>query len=330
MANFIPSDKFRNYYSSHQITESRLERLKSQNKTEATHLGLWDKFKDLFLTNKKQEALNALYDAIHGSSATEKLEAFSVLKSCAGQAYQDRFSKEVDDDGIISFLIDKDVLSSCSVKEALYIDDNVTLLPMTADEKGLFIRMLDVVKEKDQTIVDAEKNMVGARREAVRQEIGNEFYALYRPAEESTRPSVEWRGSEIKGSLEILECLNMGNMKPHTLFNKVGYQYNPIMKSVEFRMVHPAISFLLGQYVNADEMAEKFYEEKEDIMLKSSSYLTLFNEDYEKYQTIKPKIDNILRETYVAHGGTLCIEDGGECRNYLGLQPPSMATEIPG
>jgi len=317
MANSILSTKFSSYFSTRQLNESRLQRLKDPDKNKATYMGLWDKFKDLFLTDKKQDALNAMHDAIHGNTASDKLEAFDTLKSCAGQTSQDRFTKQIDDDEKISLLIDKDLVTTCSVKEALYINDDVSMRPMTTDEKKLFLKTLDVVKEKDRTIVDAQKNMVGVRRDAVRKEIKDDLNALYRPAEKPLSSNVEWKGDEINGSLDELKCLNMGNGKPHTLFHKVGYQYNPIMESVEFRMVHPTISYLLGQYVNADEMAAKFDQEKEDIMLKNSSYLNLFNEDYETYQSNKPAVDSMLEEVYQLHGDTLCITVGGECRNHL-------------
>lgn len=157
MANSILSTKFSSYFSNHQISESRLQSMKDPDKSKATYMGLWDKFKDLFLTDKKQDALNAMHDAIHGDTATDKLEAFDTLKSCAGQTSQDRFTKQIDDDEKISLLIDKDLVTTCSVKEALYINDDVSMRPMTTDEKKLFLKTLDVVKEKDRTIVDAQK-----------------------------------------------------------------------------------------------------------------------------------------------------------------------------
>ncbi|MGE8588938.1 MAG: hypothetical protein ACN6OD_06015, partial [Alcaligenes sp.] len=319
MANSILSDKFSNYYSTHQISESRLERLKDPDKAKATHLGLWDKFKDLFLTNKKQDALNALHDAIHGSSATGKLEAFETLKSCAGQAYQDRFTKQIDDNGIISLLIDEDFVTTCSVKEALYINENVTLLPMTTDEKGLFMRILDVVKEKEQSIKDVG-NMIDLRRNAVRQEIQDDFYAVYRPAEQPTCSPVEWKGSEFEGSTDELKCLNSGTFDAFTQFNKIGYQYNPVMEDTEFRMVHPSISYLLGIYTNADEMGEMAqgdFMNKEMVMGQNAMFLEVINKDYSLYQENKSAIDNELKKIYELHGKTLCIEHKGGCRNYL-------------
>ncbi len=230
MANPILSDKFSNYYSTHRISESRLERLKDPDKAKATHLSLWDKFKDLFLTNKKQDALNALYDALHGDTATVKLEAFETLKSCAGKAYQDRFTKQIDDNGKISLLIDKDLVTTCSVKEALYINDDVALLPMTADEKELFLKLLDIVKEKDRII--SGEAVIRKRRDAVCQEIYGDLYAMYRPSEDPARATVEWKKDEVRWETDDLKWLNAGEFDPFTQFSRIGYQYNPIMEAV--------------------------------------------------------------------------------------------------
>ncbi|WP_394060591.1 hypothetical protein [Alcaligenes sp. WGS1538] len=318
MASFISSDKFSNYYSTHQLSESRLERLKDPDKTKATHLGLWDKFKDLFLTNKKQDALNALHDAIHGDSATGKLEAFETLKSCAGHAYQDRFTKQVDDNGIISLLIDEDLVTTCSVKEALYINDDVPMRPMTTDEKELFLKILDVVKEKDRTMVGAEDIFVN-RKFAVQEAVMADLYAVYRPSEDPARSTVEWKRDEVTRSMDDLKWLNAGTFDPFTQFNRVGYQYNPIMEAVEFRMVHPSISFLMGTYSNIDEFAETTGQDKELLMLSASQFLNEMAVDYDNYQEKKPAIDKILNELYELHGDTLCIGNASSSRNRLSL-----------
>src|SRR5690606_36768023 len=167
-----------------------------------------------------------------------------------------------------------------------------------------------------RTMVGAEDIFVN-RKFAVQEAVMADLYAVYRPSEDPARSTVEWKRDEVTRSMDDLKWLNAGTFDPFTQFNRVGYQYNPIMKSVEFRMVHPTISYLLGQYVNADEMAAKFDQEKEDIMLKNSSYLNLFNEDYETYQRNKPAVDSMLEEVYQLHGDTLCITVGGECRNHL-------------
>ncbi|MGE8546518.1 hypothetical protein [Alcaligenes sp. Marseille-Q7550] len=315
MANSILSDKFSNYYSTHQISESRLERLKDPDKAKATHLGLWDKFKDLFLTNKKQDALNALHDAIHGSSATGKLEAFETLKSCAGQAYQDRFTKQIDDEGIISLLIDEDLVTTCSVKEALYINDDVALLPMTADEKGLFLKILDIAKEKDRSI--SGEAVIGKRRDAICEEILGDLYAVYRPSEDPARATVEWKGDGAGWEIDDLKWLNSGEFDPFTQFNRIGYQYNSIMEVVEFKMVHPAISFLLGTYSNVEETAREMGLDKNLIMKSGSDFLNVINGDYVNYQEKKPAIDKTLNDIYELHNGTLCIGTESGSRNRL-------------
>ncbi|WP_454006541.1 hypothetical protein [Alcaligenes sp. Marseille-Q7550] len=316
MASSILSDKFSNYYRTHRISESRLERLKDPDKNKATHLGLWDKFKDLFLTNKKQDALNALHDAIHGDSASSKLEAFGTLKSCAGQAYQDRFTKQIDDAGKISLLIDKDLVTTCSVKEALYIDDDVSLHPMTNEEKGLFIRILDVTKEQER-LIGVSDGAETARRNAVRESIREALYAVYRPDEKSTRLPADWKGGNIDELAENLKCLNANSFDLPTQFYKIGYQYDPMMEALEFKMVHPVISYMMGAYVNADDFDGSRGYIKEDWVFQNSFLLKEHNSDYESYLNKKNEIDKQFSAIYELHDKTLCIQLNGSGRNYL-------------
>jgi hypothetical protein len=52
-------------YQNYQINESRVNRMMSSDRAEATHMGIWDKFKDLFRTEKKSDALNAQGESVN-------------------------------------------------------------------------------------------------------------------------------------------------------------------------------------------------------------------------------------------------------------------------
>jgi len=82
-------------YNNYQINESRVARMMNSDRVEATHMGLWDKFKDLFRTEKKKDALNELYNCVHVDNSLTKLGAFERLKGFSGEAYKDLFKIEM-------------------------------------------------------------------------------------------------------------------------------------------------------------------------------------------------------------------------------------------
>lgn len=113
----------------YELNYSRVSHLLSGNRYEATHMGLWDKFKDLFRTEKKEHALQALYDILYqdraccqGIKNSEESDAssngwygiisvFEKLKSYAGEAHKDRFHSEFDTDSrTITLSIDNHII----------------------------------------------------------------------------------------------------------------------------------------------------------------------------------------------------------------------------
>lgn len=56
----------------YEINRSRLVRLMNSDKEQALYMGVWDRFKDNFRTQKKQDALEVLYTLIHGCGRESK------------------------------------------------------------------------------------------------------------------------------------------------------------------------------------------------------------------------------------------------------------------
>ncbi|MWT74249.1 hypothetical protein GQM18_25450, partial [Escherichia coli] len=106
----------------YKINNSRINHMLSGNKEEATHMGLWDKFCDLFRPEKKADVLENMYNLLypHDSSASVNdnmenaqsknlnvmLHAFHQLKSMALEkdVFQCKCSNEyVDGDRTLKF-----------------------------------------------------------------------------------------------------------------------------------------------------------------------------------------------------------------------------------
>lgn len=90
--------------SLYQISETRTERLLSGDKKQATYMGLWDKFKDYFRSEKKAEVMERLYDFIHSTddsaihegpkdytSFSKEITSFLLLKSLATEQHKSDF-----------------------------------------------------------------------------------------------------------------------------------------------------------------------------------------------------------------------------------------------
>ncbi|MHA3904522.1 hypothetical protein ACTPOE_13430 [Castellaniella sp. WN] len=114
-----------NYFQTHTISSSYIDSLKVGNRKQATHMSLWDKFIDLFRSEKKQTALNALYDAVYGEPK-QRIEAFNLLKSCAHETDKSRFTKTIDADGIISFHIDEELIGESELLDVLAGVQNIS------------------------------------------------------------------------------------------------------------------------------------------------------------------------------------------------------------
>lgn len=113
------------------ISRNRLNTLLSaKNKDEATAMGLWDRFKDLFRTNKKKEVLSNLYDFITNEQPIKNtcvtecdlgcVSLFNKLKECANEAHQDLFKTEYDTNkNEISFFIESKKIKTVPTLEVL-------------------------------------------------------------------------------------------------------------------------------------------------------------------------------------------------------------------
>lgn len=88
---------FGNHHS-YEINESRVNRMMSSDRAEATHMGLWDRFKDLFRTDKKSEALNELYNLLHSDNKADfgPITAFNKLSELAGEGNKNKFQVKLD------------------------------------------------------------------------------------------------------------------------------------------------------------------------------------------------------------------------------------------
>ncbi len=107
------------------FNSSRIARLVDPNRKKATHMGPFDTFKDLFRTEKKQEALNLFYDLLHQPSQNSSINlgmvsTFEKLTELAGEAHQDQFTIKYDlNRKRIQFLIQGNIIRQQNMDEAL-------------------------------------------------------------------------------------------------------------------------------------------------------------------------------------------------------------------
>ncbi|MCC7006677.1 MAG: hypothetical protein IT497_08540 [Ottowia sp.] len=52
-------------HSNFKMSSSRLDKMLSGDEKTSLYMGFWDKFKNLFRSERKQDVLKALYDLIH-------------------------------------------------------------------------------------------------------------------------------------------------------------------------------------------------------------------------------------------------------------------------
>lgn len=144
-----------NSSSLYEIDETRVERLLSGDKKYATYMGLWDRFKDYFRSEKKAEAIERLYDFIHSDDISLQEENknndpfpktiwfFEKLKSLTNDNNKESFHTEINPYEGIDFYIGSHKVKSldnCIASYALYefnhhsdmkniISDNINNLP---------------------------------------------------------------------------------------------------------------------------------------------------------------------------------------------------------
>jgi len=116
------------------VNQSRLDKMmNAENKNDAIYMGLWDRFKDIFRTEKKEEMLSTLYDLLHseqqGKPESETngihkrcdlgaVTTFERLKQCANEAHQHLFIMYIIDNKI-KFCIGQKVIKEMSVIDVL-------------------------------------------------------------------------------------------------------------------------------------------------------------------------------------------------------------------
>lgn len=290
-------------HQNYQINESRVTRMMSSDQKEATHMGLWDKFKDIFRTEKKADALNELYNCIHGEKGLTKLGAFEKLKSFSGEAYKERFNTKIAQDSIVCS-IDQHRVCGIGLKEVMNIKEGVEIKQMSPSEEELFISMAKSFAEIEAS-PGAEDLSPGGMRIKVSEDHKDKIYDEYRPNDQNRgAKTIEWRKPKDYQASEKIHSLNAGNFSPNTQFSRIGF----VEKNGEmtFRMVHPIISFMINTYCNESGADEA-----------NSIFMDVLNDGYNFYIQNKADIDAELTLILNAHEMNPYISQHEGTRNML-------------
>ncbi|HGG3147040.1 TPA: type III secretion system effector SopD2, partial [Salmonella enterica subsp. salamae] len=251
---------FGNHHN-YEINHSRIVRLMSSDKEKALYMGIWDRFKDHFRTQKKQEVLEVLHTLIHGCerenqaelnvdiAGMEKIHAFVQLKQYANPSQQDRFVMRFDlSQTQILFEIDGKVIEKCNLHRLLNVSENCIFKVMEEDEEELFFKICIKYGEKIARYPELLQNFAFKLRQEVNEddEIKDEVYKLMRSGEDRKMACVEWNGTLTEGEIDKLLCLQMGSFSIATQFFKIGYW--ELEGEVLFDMFHPTLIYLLQGY----------------------------------------------------------------------------------
>lgn len=79
-------------YNNYHFNEKRLSKIMQADKNRAIEVSVWDKIKDLFRADKKEEACKQLYNLLHSTDGGDRLDAFNKLKSFATPESQPLFT----------------------------------------------------------------------------------------------------------------------------------------------------------------------------------------------------------------------------------------------
>ncbi|ECJ2264538.1 type III secretion system effector SopD2 [Salmonella enterica subsp. salamae] len=312
---------FGNHHN-YEINHSRIVRLMSSDKEKALYMGIWDRFKDHFRTQKKQEVLEVLHTLIHGCerenqaelnvdiAGMEKIHAFVQLKQYANPSQQDRFVMRFDlSQTQILFEIDGKVIEKCNLHRLLNVSENCIFKVMEEDEEELFFKICIKYGEKIARYPELLQNFAFKLRQEVNEddEIKDEVYKLMRSGEDRKMACVEWNGTLTEGEIDKLICLQMGSFSIATQFFKIGYW--ELEGEVLFDMFHPTLIYLLQGYTPS--LSCDFTEA--NTMLLSD----VLKKDDDDYHNNKREIDSILRKIYRSHNNTLFISKNSGCRNML-------------
>ncbi|EME8537615.1 type III secretion system effector SopD2 [Salmonella enterica] len=306
----------------YEVNHSRIARLMSSDKQEALYMGLWDRFKDHFRTQKKQEVLEVLHTLIHGCerenqaelnvdiAGMEKIHAFVQLKQYANPSQQDRFVMRFDlSQTQILFEIDGKVIEKCNLYRLLNVSENCIFKVMEEDEEELFFKVCIKYGEKIARYPELLEGFANKLKAAVNEddEIKDEVYKLMRSGEDRKMECVEWHGTLTEEEINKLRCLQMGSFNITTQFFKIGYW--ELEGEVLFDMLHPTLLYLLQAYTPSlsSDLTEV------NTMLFSEA----LNKDFDDYHNNKREIDSILSRIYRSHNNTLFISENSSCRNML-------------
>ncbi|ECW0141255.1 type III secretion system effector SopD2, partial [Salmonella enterica subsp. salamae] len=289
---------FGNHHN-YEINHSRIVRLMSSDKEKALYMGVWDRFKDHFRTQKKQEVLEVLHTLIHGCerenqaelnvdiAGMEKIHAFVQLKQYANPSQQDRFVMRFDlSQTQILFEIDGKVIEKCNLHRLLNVSENCIFKVMEEDEEELFFKICIKYGEKIARYPELLQNFAFKLRQEVNEddEIKDEVYKLMRSGEDRKMACVEWNGTLTEGEIDKLLCLQMGSFSIATQFFKIGYW--ELEGEVLFDMFHPTLIYLLQGYTPS--LSCDFTEA--NTMLLSD----VLKKDDDDYHNNKREIDSIL------------------------------------
>ncbi|EFR8874727.1 type III secretion system effector SopD2, partial [Salmonella enterica] len=245
----------------YEINHSRIARLMSSDKEKALYMGVWDRFKDHFRTQKKQEVLEVLHTLIHGCerenqaelnvdiAGMEKIHAFVQLKQYADPSQQDRFVMRFDlSQTQILFEIDGKVIEKCNLHRLLNVSENCIFKVMEEDEEELFFKICIKYGEKIARYPELLEGFANKLKAAVNEddEIKDEVYKLMRSGEDRKMECVEWHSTLTEEEINKLRCLQMGSFNITTQFFKIGYW--ELEGEVLFDMLHPTLLYLLQAY----------------------------------------------------------------------------------
>lgn len=177
MVNRVAFNSNSNYFAlkpSRQISDARVTAMKDGDKRRATHMGIWDKIQDFFRTEKKQDALNALYEAIHGSCSEGErdsnagdykksflicVEVFNRLELYAGDGCKHLFKRDVDNEGVMRLSIDDHEVSTWNLKDMLGVGDSQD------NEEGFHDCLIDYFKDRYSDLKDVYKGFDSGGKE---------------------------------------------------------------------------------------------------------------------------------------------------------------------
>ncbi|EAQ6500036.1 type III secretion system effector SopD2 [Salmonella enterica] len=306
----------------YEINHSRIARLMSSDKQEALYMGVWDRFKDHFRTQKKQEVLEVLHTLIHGCErenqaelnvdtvGMEKIHAFAQLKQYADPSQQDRFVMRFDlSQTQVLFEIDGKVIEKCNLHRLLNVSENCIFKVMEEDEEELFFKICIKYGEKIARYPELLQDLAFKLRQEVNEddEIKDEVYKLMRSGEDRKMECVEWHGTLTEEEINKLRCLQMGSFNITTQFFKIGYW--ELEGEALFDMFHPTLIYLLQGYTPTLSCD---FTEANTILLSD-----VLKKDDDDYHNNKREIDSILSRIYRSHNNTLFISENSSCRNML-------------